>query len=369
MNLYKEIFIFVVGSTPQIVTETINALALEKNPIFPHEIIIITTKEGQRIAKESLIDNKILEALFEEYNIPKCDIKFEIPQDRLGNQLEDIRTKEDNDAVSNLINRVVKEKAEDKENRLHCSIAGGRKTMSFYLGAALQLFGRKQDKLYHVLISPEFETNKNFFYKPKKNRQIKTHNGKILNTKYAEICLAELPFIRIGEKIKIDEDNFKSSVESGQEAIDDAIFIHDLILDTKRNQLKIGAHEITLPPTQFGLYLTIVELKKNCKKDNCRECEECYMPKYDWNDNLKQLYIDFCRKAGFKSEKKPSISPEIIASYVCKINQFISKKINNNSLSQSYMIKSITGCRFKTKYYIAIDKGKIKIMEDKKKRF
>lgn len=45
---YKEIFIFIVGSTPQIITETIYALAIGKPAIYPEEIYIITTAIGKK---------------------------------------------------------------------------------------------------------------------------------------------------------------------------------------------------------------------------------------------------------------------------------------------------------------------------------
>ena len=47
----------------------------------------------------------------------------------------------------------------DPESALHVSIAGGRKTMGFFLGYALSLYGRAQDKLSHVLVSPPFESS------------------------------------------------------------------------------------------------------------------------------------------------------------------------------------------------------------------
>ena len=42
---------------------------------------------------------------------------------------------------------IVRELTKDAETRIHASAAGGRKTMSIYLTAAMQLFGRVQDTL------------------------------------------------------------------------------------------------------------------------------------------------------------------------------------------------------------------------------
>ena len=49
---------------------------------------------------------------------------------------------------------------------LHVSIAGGRKTMGFYVGYALSLFARDQDRLSHVLVPPSLESRQDFFYPP-----------------------------------------------------------------------------------------------------------------------------------------------------------------------------------------------------------
>jgi len=54
IEAYKELFIFVAGTTPQIITETIYALSQKKPAIYPHEIFIITTLTGKKVIKKSL---------------------------------------------------------------------------------------------------------------------------------------------------------------------------------------------------------------------------------------------------------------------------------------------------------------------------
>lgn len=354
---FREIFIFVVGYTPQIVTETIYSLAVRKPPIKPSEIILITTQQGKKITVESLIEKKILEDLFKEYKIPKCPIKFEIPQDDLGLQLDDIRTQKDNDAVSNLINRIIKEKTESVENRLHCSIAGGRKTMSFYLGAALQLYGRAQDKLYHVLVSPEFETNRDFFYKPKKNKKIVMPNGKILNTDDAKVELAELPFMRIGEKANIKADSFDQSIKAGQEFINNSIIMENINVDINNAQIKIGEKEIKLPPSQLALYMMLLKLKKSCKQKKCHNCNKCYIPKHDWGEELKKTYEELRKQLSHNFEINIINSANVVASYVSKINKAIEIALNNNA--NYYKVHYKKNGQFKTKYYLSIKRGQI----------
>lgn len=115
----------------------------------------------------------------QEYGIDPQTIKFDensiiVVKDRVGNPIEDIRTIEENTAFANLITSFIRDKAEDTDTILHCSVAGGRKTMSIYMAYALQLFGRPQDTLSHVLVSEGFESHPEFFYIQKKCTSLKS---------------------------------------------------------------------------------------------------------------------------------------------------------------------------------------------------
>ncbi len=162
---YEEVLVCVAGATPQIITETIYALANKNPPVYIDKIYIITTKTGKEKIKDTLIDRGILNALLNEYSLPPIDFSEEsiIVIENEGKEIEDIRNASENEATADTIIKFIRELTLNPKLRLHCSIAGGRKTMSFYLGSALQLFGRIQDKLYHVLVSPEFESNPDFF--------------------------------------------------------------------------------------------------------------------------------------------------------------------------------------------------------------
>ena len=49
---YREVLIFVAGATPQIITETLYGLMVEKKPpVWPDEIFILTTETGKRKAR------------------------------------------------------------------------------------------------------------------------------------------------------------------------------------------------------------------------------------------------------------------------------------------------------------------------------
>jgi hypothetical protein len=99
-----------------------------------------------------------------------------------GNPLQDIRTSEENDSAARQILALVSALA-SRCGRMHGLVAGGRRTMSLYLALAFQLYGRVDDRLYHVLVPEEVERDPSFFF-PTPERPVR-------------IDLAELPYIRL----------------------------------------------------------------------------------------------------------------------------------------------------------------------------
>ncbi len=96
-------------------------------------------------------------ALRRDYDLP--EIRFD-PEDIAelvdadGQPLPDIRNRAENDRAADQIVDLLRNLTSDPDAALHVFIAGGRKTMGYYLGYALSLFGRPQDRLSHVLSLP-----------------------------------------------------------------------------------------------------------------------------------------------------------------------------------------------------------------------
>ncbi len=187
----KNIFIAVTGKTPQIVTETLYFYAVNQNVAFD-EIHVITTTEGKEKIDEEIIAKSRLIELCKSYklayeNLPQP--KVHLIESENGSPLPDVRNLNDNDLAAKKIMAIIKEKTADENTTLFCSLAGGRKTMSAYMALALNFFGRRQDKLSHVLISPEYyERDITFFYPEPDDKTVK-------------IEVAEIPFIRLRDKL------------------------------------------------------------------------------------------------------------------------------------------------------------------------
>lgn len=374
----RDILVCVAGATPQIITETIYALAQKNPPVYINELFIITTKKGRKIITETLIKKGILNSLIKEYELP--ELKFS--EDSIitikvdGEEIDDIRNSKESEAAADIIAHFISELTKDPKTRIHCSIAGGRKTMSFYLGTALQLFGRPQDKLYHVLVSPEFEANPDFFYPPKKPRKIncKLENGSLkkVSTAQAKIDLAELPFLRLREKIESNNSTFSELIKNSQSEIDNAIIQPKILVKLREREIKIASKTLTLSPVLLAIYAFFLKRKLVCSiSNNCALCNDCYVNINDLTerpliDELALLYgmiydNDPVKIEKFKENYSSKYSTENIRSYISKINHKISLTLEDNPMSQYFLIKTIR--KYGSSLYgIVVDRRKIRIL-------
>ncbi|OGG51338.1 MAG: CRISPR-associated protein [Candidatus Handelsmanbacteria bacterium RIFCSPLOWO2_12_FULL_64_10] len=192
-----------VGMSPAVVTETVWYLCVEKG-VPLSEVWVLTTGEGKRGLERALFEGGVWDRFRQEYgDCGAGEIDFNrrrivVFKDRRGLELQDIRTPEENGDAAERIVEFVREKTADPNTALHCSVAGGRKTMGVYLAYALQLFGREQDTLSHVLVHPpEMEACRDFFYPPKVRRVFQTHNGRRISSNRVRVEAAEIPFVRL----------------------------------------------------------------------------------------------------------------------------------------------------------------------------
>jgi CRISPR-associated protein (TIGR02584 family) len=248
----------VSGLSPQVVTETIFALAMQTEPFIATEVHLITTREGAQRADLSLLSKDMgwFQKLRVEYDLPEIDFSqknIHVVENSSGTQLEDIRSIDDNRLAADFITNFVRELTADANCALHVSIAGGRKTMGFYLGYALSLYGRPQDRLSHVLVSQPFENTLDFFFPTKGSHVLKTGNGALADTSTAKVTLAEIPFVSLRhglpEGLLSGNASFNETVSAAKEALAPPT----LEIDRRQKFVRAGAHLIKLPPAELAL--------------------------------------------------------------------------------------------------------------------
>lgn len=172
------VLIAVAGATAATVTEALWALSVGRG-VGIGRLVVLTTRGARDLMGPEL--EKQLGAMRRDF--PRAVLPSAIEW-RVCD-MNDIRSSEDNDRLADWTLHEVAALADDGSLTLHASLAGGRKTMGFALGAALQLVGRPQDRLYHVLVAPELERPGFFYPRP----------GRKEGSEHSPIDLAEVPWV------------------------------------------------------------------------------------------------------------------------------------------------------------------------------
>lgn len=256
----RRVLLAVSGLSPQIVTETLYALASDARhgPFLPTEVHLITTREGAQRAELSLLSDTLgwFHRLCRDFELP--GIRFNrqhihIIRDHDERGMDDIRSQEDNLAAADFITSQVRHFTADPDCALHVSIAGGRKTMGFFLGYALSLYGRAQDRLSHVLVSEPFENSIDFFYPTRHSHVLQTKDGRLVDTATAEVTLADIPFVSLRhglpQALLSGHASFKETVEAARASLAPP----RLQIHLAQRRIVAGTTVVDLPPAELAL--------------------------------------------------------------------------------------------------------------------
>ncbi len=265
----KRTLFAVVGMTPQIITESLYALAVKQQPAFiPTDIKIITTKLGAEQVRLNLLSESPgwFSRFCRDYGL--SDIQFteddiQVLSYQDGTILEDIRELEDNKLMADAITEKIRELTSDEDRAVHVSIAGGRKTMGYYAGYALSLFGREQDRLSHVLVDAPYESLHKFYYPTPYSKVIPIDPKRSVDTANATVTLAEIPFVSLRhglpKKLSEGKASFSNTVQVAKKVMGPV----DIVFDRVAGTLKCAEQSINLPPRDYAFYLWMATRKKN----------------------------------------------------------------------------------------------------------
>ncbi|MHB8282915.1 MAG: CRISPR-associated ring nuclease Csm6 [bacterium] len=374
----KTILVCVAGLTPQIITETLYYYLIEKKPpIWIDEINVLTTHKGKDVIVNSLLNRKdgVFYKFLSDYNISRQKIKFnENSVIQLGGDsyIKDISTDMDSAMIGNEIVNFIKNLTIDKSTRIICSIAGGRKTMSVYLSLGLQLYGREQDILSHTLVSPDFESIKDFFYIPPvpKNIKIKDKNEKIIktiNTKDAKIVCSEIIFVRLRNFLNIKDELFYDDLVNIVQKKVDYCGTKLISIDLKNRALLLGNKKVILKPIEICIYNLFLSNKKKCEQEFCGDCTDCYMSLNEMRSqesyvNLLEFYqFIYTKNSGQyerlkESLKKDGKGDDFFSQNISKINKTLKQHLNPFEFAV-YKISKVG--KYNKRYGIYVDKKNI----------
>ena len=281
--------LFVAGASPQIITETVYALALAG--LTGGDVVVLTTTRGREaILQQLLRRGGAWQRLRREYakaqafRFAKHDVI--VLEDARGAALADVRSKEDNAAIADQIVHCVAEHTRDGSPPLYASIAGGRKTMGYLLAAAMMLYGRRDDRLSHVLVHPPELEGTDFYFPPRRRAGALTHqrpNGSTVHVAAHEVGveLADLPFLRlraVRNPEMMRQLPFTKLVEQCQADLD-VLAEPRLQILPDRSALVCCEREVELPPLRFAIYELLAERRRDgCRCAGCAGCVRCFVP-------------------------------------------------------------------------------------------
>ena len=357
----KRILLAVSGMSPQIVTETLYSLAIAQEKTFvPTEIYLVTTKAGAIEAKLKLLHPKtgMFYALCHDYqldNIKFTEDNIYIIEGADGQQLDDIKTPQQNEAAADFITEVVGRLTHDQDSALHVSIAGGRKTMGYYLGYALSLYGRAQDSLSHVLVTDRYEGLKDFFYPSPDSHVIEDRDGKALDAHEAEVMLAEIPFVRLRdglpERLLNGKIGFSESVNFARQMEMEP----SLRVDQVQRKLIVNGIEIKLSDVNYVFYLWILERSLNGEQTLRIEGNQPYAEEY------MQRYEQILGEMKSKERICNALNQGMPSNWMSERKTAIQKGFESalgKQAAKSYVVQS-TGRNNKLSYFIGLSEEQV----------
>jgi len=372
----KTILLAVTGLSPQVITETLYALHQSNRNV--DAIHVITTRDGKEKIYTGLFGGKKghYYKYLKEYGIPPGSIDFShenvyVVTDEYGVEATDIANESHNEQLLKKCMELAFSFTKDPETAVLFSIAGGRKTMSSCLTIAAQMYGRPQDRLYHVLVSPEFESNRDFYYPPKESKRIKLMDKNrepfFKETKFAEINLIPVPFFSIRKKLS---DDFL------KEPKDPATLMLSLVKEENPGltvNLKIckiiyKTIEQDLMPARMALYAFFIMQKKNCLKrvESCDNCNECFIDiqsVFEKQAEITDIYKKICGTRPLDEMKDGGIiklDNHNFMMYKSRIKENLLNRYGPYAL-KNLEIASI-GSRPHTRYGIRMDKSAIEVV-------
>jgi CRISPR-associated protein (TIGR02584 family) len=373
----QDVLIALCGLTPQVVTETLWALRHQDPPVVPERLLIVTTESGKQACAQLLLGRRgKLASYLREY--PQRGRPLVV--DRIvtlagadGRPVEDLRTRADNSAIADQLAATIRGLTRRPNVRLHCSVAGGRKTMGVLLAAVLQIYGRPEDRLYHVLVTPDFESHPDFFYIPKRPRLLARHGGRRLDTRDARIELAEIPYVRLRAFLSANllgqELSFSELVARAQHELRALEGAEPVNVQPAGRRLLIGGASVTLTPAQARLYAAFARIKaEHCVERGrkvCGECVACYVPvsKSSWDAAhhwLKELAGGPLLAPRGERGESVELGVGRFRSLVSKTNRALEAGLGSERLAARYRIRSV-GERGETRYGLAVDKTLIRL--------
>jgi CRISPR-associated protein Csx14 len=367
----SNILLAIAGLSPQVITETL--YALHQDGVAIDEIHVIATRIGRDAIVTQLLapDDGQYFLYLKEYGIDPTSIHFSadtihVLRDSSGKSIDDITGEDENEILFKMCLTLAHRFTRNAKNTVYFSIAGGRKTMSAALMVSAQMYARPQDRIYHVLIPPEFEGHRNFYYPPVKPVVLELRDAQgqkiFKDTSYAKVTLVPIPFISLRaapqdcktDRVRTPAELFRYLVRDKKQT---------LIIDLRQGKIFYKKMTLSMMPSRLALYAFLVMQKQQCclLTQNCRNCTACYLDYLQISDAQKSI-TNIYRQLGGVTEARGICDLEIeeLRTYVSKIRKDIQKAFG--AQAADILAVAAVGKRPETRYGIPMERERIKLI-------
>jgi len=362
----------VLGHTPQILTETLYALLIQRR-LRVERICVLTTLSGKRQVEEHLLGEGEgwFHAFCRDYPEATAALRFGledvVTHGAAAEAYEDIRDVRHSEQFAGLVMSTVRRLTAASGSVVYASLAGGRKTMSVYLATAMQFFGRPQDRLYHVLVSPrEFEGHTQFYYPPPEPVELALVDGGTLSTARARIDLVEVPFVRLrgklGQWFGREDLSFDAMVRLAQEELRQLEALPELVLEVDKRKVWIGERSFTLPSFDFAVYRHYVERSLNRSMQIEGEEDWAHFEPGGINGFERDARDAIYRMAGRRPPEGWDVEAEWekVQQAISRIRRVIAGVLPTEALRQYYEVSSV-GAYGEKRYGVKLDRSLIRV--------
>jgi CRISPR-associated protein (TIGR02584 family) len=367
----RRILLAVTGLSPQVVTETIFALSQAGTEAFlPTEVHVITTATGAEHARLELLSASPgwFHRLMTDYRLPAIAFDpshIHVLRDVSGLPLDDIRDPGDNVCAANQITELLRKLTDDPNSALHVSIAGGRKTMGFYLGYALSLYGREQDRLSHVLVSPPFEGHPQFFYPTPYECVIHSHGkpSRALDCRQAEVMLAEIPFVRLRDDLPSRLLRSAAGLNEIVQAANRAIAPPALVLDIVARRIVVDGQPIGVGHTELSILLWLFTRLERGDRDVDWAKSESALEFLETARGVMGQFAgeyDRCERAVRERLDDPKWLRGYFEPHKTRINKLITDALGRKAASRYVITRS--GPRGRSRYGLPLAVGQVAVV-------
>lgn len=274
--LKRRVLLISTGGSPAVITETLYGLIHQSQPFIPTEIHVITTQFGYHAIEQQLfpVNSSPLvdqlwthnKAAFAGNGLPMFTLQDHvhvITNPETGATLDDITRPEHCIWAADLFKHQTFQLVNQPDTAVHCSLAGGRKIMSFFSGYVLSLAGHPHDRLSHTLIEPAWLERCSDFYFPEPGEiytytDKRTKEQKQIASADIRITIVNIPFAPILKNDAFRDDLAQTSLSYSQ-AIERVNQLQvEVVPHIVDNCIQIGNDILKLSAQEMALYLLLL---------------------------------------------------------------------------------------------------------------